>query len=498
MNATLNLIAIGLVVLATVGIGAFGLRISRTTGDFYVASRTVSPWMNASAIGGEYLSAASFLGVAGLVFANGNWGFWFPIGYTAGYLLLLLFVAAPLRRSGAYTLPDFTSARLDSRRVRRLTSLLVIVIGWLYVVPQLQGASLALGIAAGLPDWVGALLVAVVVASIVAVGGMRSITFVQSFQFWFKLAAIALPTLLIVLLTFQQVPQVISITPRVIGAIDPYYDSTHLTQIVSLMVALLLGTMGLPHVLVRFYTNPDGESTRRTTVLVLILLSAFYVFPTLLGLWGKVVAPDVLAGERTDAYVLLLPSALVPGPLGAALTALVLAGAFAAFVSTSSGLVISLAGVISQELAGGSVRGFRWAAIASVAVPLAVALLLTPGNLAGSVGLVFAFTAATIAPVMLLSVWWRRLTAQGAVAAMVTGSVLTAIAVALPYLFGWLFMTNNITSEQFQSTAVLLVLSSQPALISVPLSFAAAVFVSLATQPPKHADRFLARIHTPD
>src|SRR3954462_12317187 len=115
MSPAISLTAIGLVVAATIGIGLFGLRISRTTSDFYVASRAVSPRWNASAISGEYLSAASFLGVAGLVLKNGVEMLWYPVGFAAGYLALLLFVAAPLRRSGAFTLPDFCEVRLGSQ-----------------------------------------------------------------------------------------------------------------------------------------------------------------------------------------------------------------------------------------------------------------------------------------------------------------------------------------------------------------------------------------------
>lgn len=115
MNQTYALTAVTVVVLVTVLVGALGLRISRTTSDFYVASRTVGPRLNAAAISGEYLSAASFLGVAGLVLLQGPEMLWYPVGYTAGYLVLLVLVAAPLRRSGAYTLPDFAEARLQSR-----------------------------------------------------------------------------------------------------------------------------------------------------------------------------------------------------------------------------------------------------------------------------------------------------------------------------------------------------------------------------------------------
>ncbi|HTI21959.1 MAG TPA: cation acetate symporter, partial [Kutzneria sp.] len=170
MSSTYSAVFVALVLAAALLIGGYGLRISRTTSDFYVASRSVSPWWNASAIGGEYLSAASFLGVAGLIFAYGPDMLWYPIGYTVGYLVLLALVAAPLRRSGAYTVPDFAEARLESRRVRRMASVLSVGIGWLYLVPQLQGAGLTLTTVTGAPGWLGALLVAAVVAVNVMAG----------------------------------------------------------------------------------------------------------------------------------------------------------------------------------------------------------------------------------------------------------------------------------------------------------------------------------------
>src|SRR3954464_13658639 len=199
MSPAISLSAIGLVVAATIGMGLLGLRLSRTTSDFYVASRAVSPRWNASAISGEYLSAASFLGIAGLVLAAGADMLWFPVGYTAGYLVLLVLVAAPLRRSGAYTLPDFAEIRLRSGLVRRTASVLVVGIGWLYLLPQFLGAGLALQTAAGAPRWLGTAVVVLVVVANVAAGGMRSVTIVQAFQYWLKLTAIGLPVVLLLL-----------------------------------------------------------------------------------------------------------------------------------------------------------------------------------------------------------------------------------------------------------------------------------------------------------
>ena len=321
MNTAVGLAAVAAVCAATVLIGIYGLRISRTTGDFYVASRTVKPWWNASAIGGEYISAASFLGVAGLILISGIDALWFPVGYTAGYLMLLLFVAAPLRRSGAYTIPDFAAARLDSTAARRVTSLLVVAVGWLYIVPQLHGAALTIRIATGLPGWAGAVVVVVVVVLSVVTGGMRSITFVQAFQYWLKLTALAVPVVFILLVLTGS-----GQSPTGGGAaFDPALDvsgDASLYRNISLIVALLFGTLGLPHVLVRFYTNPDGAAARRTTQLVLGLLALFYLFPTIYGVLGRLHTPRLAGGGQSDATVLLLPGRIVDGLAGDLLSAL--------------------------------------------------------------------------------------------------------------------------------------------------------------------------------
>ena len=199
MSSGLQISAVAVVAVATVAVGALGLRRAHRTSDFYVASRTVSPRWNAAAISGEYLSAASYLGIAGLILAYGVDMLWYPVGYTAGYLVLLALVAAPLRRSGAYTLPDFAEIRLGSLQVRRVASLLVVLIGWLYLLPQLQGAGLTLATQTGAPTWLGGLVVCAVVLAAVYFGGMRSITFAQAFQFWLKLTALMIPAIVLVI-----------------------------------------------------------------------------------------------------------------------------------------------------------------------------------------------------------------------------------------------------------------------------------------------------------
>ncbi|MFC6239481.1 sodium/solute symporter, partial [Longivirga aurantiaca] len=332
MTSWWPVVAIVVVVVATVGIGLFGVRVSRTTSDFLVASRSVSPLLNASAIGGEYLSAASFLGIAGLVLTYGVDMLWFPVGYTVGYLVLLILVAAPLRRSGAYTLPDFAEMRTRSQKVRLTSSALVVLIGWLYLLPQLQGAGITLQALTGAPQWAGSLVVAVVVGITVATGGMRSITVVQAFQYWLKLVAIALPAVLIVAAWYGDGAPVF--TDGGWGEPLSGYGGREypLYSTYSILLATFLGTMGLPHVLVRFYTNPDGRAARRTTLAVLGLLSMFYVFPPVLGALGRVYAPELAGTDQADTIVLRLPALVFEGWPGQALSALVAAGAFAAFL----------------------------------------------------------------------------------------------------------------------------------------------------------------------
>jgi len=484
MSVVLDLSAFVLVLVATVVLAVMGVRMSRTTSDFFVASRSARPVWNASAISGEYLSAGTFLGLAGLVLLVGSDGFWFPIGYAAGYLLLLLFVAAPLRRSGAYTIPDFVEARLESRTVRRVTSLLVLVIGWLYIVPQLHGASLTLGVVADLPPWVGAVVVAVVVSGIVAAGGMRAITVVQAMHYWVKLSALAIPAVLMLIVLSGREPSSDTVVafPAELGpvAADPYSTA-------SLMIALLLGTIGLPHVLVRFYTSPDGASARRTTVLVVAMIGLFYAVSGTLGLIARVAAPDLALPGVADTVVLALPARLLPEPLGTIVTAIVVAGAFAAFLATSSGLVVSLAGVISQDLFDGSVRSFRLSAVLCVVAPLIVALLTGPEALVSSVGTVFLVAATSLTPVILLGVWWRGLTARGALAGMLVGALTVGASL----------IASIALDPQARAAASWI---TQPAAWAIPLVVVVIVLVSRwdRRRIPGRAEWYLTRLHLPE
>ncbi len=493
--------AVVVVSLLTLGIGFWGLRVSRTTSDFFVASRTVRPALNASAIGGEYLSAASFLGVAGLILTFGADMLWYPVGWTAGYLVLLVLVAAPLRRSGAYTLPDFAEARLGSRQVRALTSLLVVAIGWLYLIPQFQGAGFTLRLATGIDARLGGLVVAVVVLASVLSGGMRSVTFVQAFQYWLKLTALLVPLVFLLLVWMgdgspSPADPVFDVASQSGSWADPLSghgtdSASHpLYSTYSIIIATFLGTMGLPHVVVRFYTNPDGRAARRTTLVVLGLLGMFYVLPPVYGALGRIYAGDLIAAGRSDAVVLELPSRMVGGTLGELLSALLIAGAFAAFLSTSSGLTIAVAGVVSQDIMQRwlpGVAAFRVAAVVAVVFPYALAVAAQDVGVATAVGLAFAVSASTFCPLLVLGIWWSRLTDAGAYAGLLVGGFLSGIAVVRT------FFSDGGTSWFSAFLA-------QPAAWTVPLAFLTMIGVSLLTPQRRapHVSTFMIRLHTPE
>ena len=502
MNGSIvpGVVAVVVVTAVTLAIGTWGLRFSRTTSDFFVASRTVHPRLNASAIGGEYLSAASFLGVAGLLLVGGAEMLWYPVGWTAGYLVLLVLVAAPLRRSGAYTLPDFAEARLGSRRVRAACSLLVVGVGWLYLLPQFEGAGLTLEATVGAPRWAGPVIVGAVVLVNVISGGMRSITFVQAFQYWLKLTALLVPAMFLLILWLGDGrPAAVTTVPD--GWSAPVASgSMGLYTTYSIIVAVFLGTMGLPHVVVRFYTNPDGRGARRTTLVVLALLGLFYLWPPVYAALGRVYGERLLADGRSNVLVLELPRAMVPGLGGEVLTGLVTAGAFAAFLSTASGLAIAVSGVLTQDVtsrllgwrrnvAGATtvIPAFRLAAVLAVVLPALVALRVQDIGVAHSVGLAFAVAASTFCPLLVLGIWWRGLTDSGAIAGLAAGglgagsaAILNLLGVSLD---GWIG-----------------VLLGHPAAWSVPLAFGVMILVSMATaqRAPAHVQRFMVRLHTPE
>lgn len=629
-------ILVGLVVLATIGLGIYTGRISRTASDFFVAGRSVSVFWNASAISGEYLSAASFMGVAGLVMRYGYDVIWYPVGYATGYLFLLLFIAGPLRRFGAYTIPDFAEGRFNSRTFRKIAVTFVLFIGFFYTMPQMKGAGVAMNSILGTPYWVGVVLVGVVISFNVALGGMKGITLVQAFQYWLKMFAIAVPAFILMAvfgpydrfvsrasaepgaypayqnnvtrafkagdaLTLPPVPgyrlefetgaqakslgparkpepgedpvpaasflttgatadasggfswpagSVLELRPAPVtrggqpvlrgdkpvltGAklefaaparvrfaagqpaagtvknsawVAPFGGLTNkqgypLLYTFSLIIGLIFGTAGLPHILVRFYTNPDGRAAKRTTLWVMVLIGVFYMFPALWGAMGRFLMPELYANGRTDAVVVELPRVL-GGTWGEVLRGITCAGAFAAFMSTFSGLLVSMSGAVAHDIYGSILRpeatpperlaAFKIAAVVVGALATLLGLMAESWDIAMLVGWAFAIAAASYFPLLLLGSWWRGLTVKGAAAGMLGGGLASLGAIVLTMLIDKKLLAW--TPDPFVRT-----LMEQPAIWGVPLSLGLMALVSQITRReiPKDVDTLMLRLHAPE
>ncbi len=607
--AVLGLLA---TLVATVAVGVFARRYARTTSDFLVAARAVRPAANAAAISGEYLSAASFLGIAGLVMKFGYDVLWYPVGYAAGYLVLLIFIAGPLRRFGAYTIPDFAEGRFNSPGFRRLAVGLVVVVGLFYTLPQMKAAGITMASAAGVPYAAGVGVMAVVVVTIVMASGMRGVTLVQAMQFAIKLFAISLPAF-VLLVHFGtpaslfaavagreaaappqpvavhaapgdewQVTQAVTVhvdrpatvlllpgrpahavyvgapqapppaaagTPVTLsgddtlpagrvrweqaadvhlpaGAPVPYGAQTPpsatsswlrpfgplaggsgqpLLFTYSLIVAILCGTMGLPHILVRFYTNPDARTARRTAWLVLILVGLFYLWPPLYGVIGRLRAPQLYTGDLTDSVVLLLPRQVGPHLVGDTLAAITAAGAFAAFAATLSGLLISLAGALGHDLygrwlrpqAGGAARSraFRASALVAGLAAALLGLLVENFDINVLVGWAFAIAASSFFPLLVLGIWWRGLTTAGAALGAAVGGLTATLAIVATMLAA---ASSQLSDVLIRHPALAVVLA-QPAVVTIPFAFAVMVSLSLLRPgPPQGVAAKMVQLHIPD
>lgn len=619
-----------LVTVATVLLGVIATKRAQSASDFFVAGRQVSVFMNASAISGEYLSAASFMGVAGLVMRFGYDAMWYPVGYAAGYLFLLLFIAGPLRRFGAYTIPDFAEGRFDSPLFRKIAVSFVMFIGFFYTMPQMKAAGVTMGSIMQWPYWVGIVVVGTVITFNVALGGMKGITFVQAFQYWVKAFAIAVPLFVIMsvyggytstlsktagdasgfpvlsadgtykingkakaptnVVAFQAVEADVTFkSPTVIGKVSPsrkpeageddlvldaivkagpvtegtaihlvpvivtkggvpvekdgkavvtgvkleFYDPAELSlakglpvpnaqrnskwlapfgtltskhgypllYTYSLIIALICGTAGLPHILVRFYTNPDGRSAKKTTFWVMVLIGVFYFFTPIWGAVGREFIPGLYVPNKTDYVVINLPGQ-VPGLWGDVLKGITSAGAFAAFMSTFSGLLVSMSGAWAHDIFGRILKpesspterisAFKVAAIVIGVISMVLGLFIESFDIAMLVGWAFAIAAASYFPLLLLGAWWRGLTATGAASGMLVGGLASLTAIIA-------FML----SERKVFTIVdplIKSLCEQPAIWAVPLSLGVMYVVSRATKAsiPADVDEKMLRLHAPE
>jgi cation/acetate symporter len=559
-------------VIATIYMGFWSAKKAKTASDFFVAGRSVSVGWNAAAISGEYLSAASFMGIAGMVMSSGYDALWYPVCYACGYLFLLLFIAGPLRRFGAYTIPDFAEGRFDSPLFRKIAVTFVLFIGFFYTMPQMKGAGTALAyIVPGLPYWVGVALVGAVITVNVALGGMKGITLVQAFQYWLKMFAISVPVF-VLLAVFggygshldanvsapekaagvtwnqaasdagveRQAPPANDAAKKIsvpaddawISPFGPRSSKPALTAkaagveiedtrpfallwTFSLIIALVCGTAGLPHILVRFYTNPDGVAAKRTTMWVMILIGVFYLFPPIFGALGRNLMPELYAGgasvKGTDGAVLNLPLMLndkIGKPWGSILSGVTCAGAFAAFMSTFSGLLVSITGALAHDIYGRMLRPqstpeqrmkmFKVCAFICGAAAILLGLVVEGFEINMLVGWAFAIAATSYFPLLFLSTWWRGITMKGAATGMLTGGLLSLTAI-VSTMFADNWGADGLKAWYAQHPLIR-TLAEQPAIWALPLALVLMIIISKATRTTVPADvrRKMLVLHAPE
>jgi cation/acetate symporter len=478
-----------------------------------------------------------------------------------------LFIAGPLRRFGAYTIPDFAEGRYDSPLFRKIAVVFLLFIGLFYTLPQMKGAGTTLAyIFPGLPYWVGVAVVGAVITLNVALGGMKGITLVQAMQYWMKMFAISVPVFVLMAvfggygknlgandgrsLAAALNPVAEISAPVVAGAestegitrkplpakapsdeawIAPFGPLTtkaakaaglsaeegkplSLVYTYSLIIALVCGTAGLPHILVRFYTNPDGVAAKRTTMWVMILIGVFYVFPPVMGVIGRNLLPELYAAtgaKGTDKIVLELPRIINEryGVWGSVMSGIACAGAFAAFMSTFSGLLVSMTGALAHDVYGRMLRPnsspeqrmkmFKFAAIGIGAVSVLLGSQVEDLQINFMVGQAFAIAAASYFPLLFMSVWWRGMTMKGAATGMLSGGIAALICTTIINLSD----LKKIDLASFWAAHPLLrILCEQPAIWAVPLAIGLMIVVSklTASQIPGDIRMKMLVLHAPE
>ena len=479
----------------TLAITFWAARRTRTTEQFYAAGRSISAGQNGFALAGDYMSAASFLGIAGLVATSGFDGLIYSTGWLVGWPVVLFLIAEPLRNLGRYTFTDVLSFRLRQKPVRIAAALGSLAVVSLYLIAQMVGAGNLIKLMFGLPYETAIVIVGAVMLAYVLFGGMIATTWVQIVKAALLLGGAALLAVL-VLAQFGFNPLRLFATAAErygAGVLAPGKLISSPWEAVSLGLALMFGTAGLPHILMRFYTVPDARAARQSVFWATGLIGCFYLLTFVLGFGAMVlVGHDAIVAVDKGGNMAALLLAEVLG--GKSLLGFIAAVAFATILAVVAGLTLSGAAALSHDLWVNVVRHgdaphdeqLRVARLASVllgVLAVTLGLLFKGQNVAFMVGLAFALAASGNFPALVLSIYWQRFTTAGAVTAIVTGTTVAAVLI-------YLSPTIQIDILHHQQAWFPL---KNPALVSMPLAFLVAVAVSLIAPEPAASAGFAAK-----
>jgi cation/acetate symporter len=489
MNATAigqpNAVAMVLFVVfiaITLGITWWAARRTRSTEQFYAAGRSISPGQNGFALAGDYMSAASFLGIAGLVSTTGFDGLIYSTGWLVGWPVVLFLIAEPLRNIGRYTFADVVAARLRQAPVRVAAAFGTLATVLLYLIAQMVGAGGLIRLMFGLSYETAIAIVGAAMIGYVLFGGMLATTWVQIVKAVLLLGGACLLALL-VLARFGMNPAALFAAAAErfgAGVLAPGKLVSNPLDAISLGMALMFGTAGLPHILMRFYTVRDARAARKSVFYATGLIGFFYLLTFVLGFGAMVlVGPDVI--RAVDAGGNMAAPLLAEQLGGTPLLGFIAAVAFATILAVVAGLTLSGAAALSHDLwvhvvrkgesdAGEQLRVARLATVVLGILAVILGITFKGQNVAYMVSLAFAIAASANFPALLLSIFWRRLTTAGAVASMVVGTASTLVLI-------WLSPTIQV--DILHRTTAWFPLKN-PALLTIPLSFAVGILVSLA------------------
>ncbi|WYP25475.1 cation acetate symporter [Alkalihalobacillus sp. FSL W8-0930] len=486
-----------LIVGSTLVITYYAAKRTKTASEFYTAGGGLTGWQNGLAIAGDYLSAASFLGIAGAIALFGFDGFFYSIGYLVAYLVVLFIVAEPLRNLGKYTLADMIHARFDARKVRGVAAFSTITIVIFYMIAQLVGAGALIQLLFGINYSWAVALVGVMMTIYVLFGGMTATSWVQIIKaVLLMVATLVISVMVLFKFNFNilgMFNEMKTVTDHGADFLNPGLQGRAPLDSISLMLALVLGTAGLPHILMRFFTVRDAKTARSSVVTATWIVGIFYVLTIFLGFGAAAfVGRDAIVAANSAGN---MAAPLLAEALGGELfMSFVAAVAFATILAVVAGLVLSGASAFAHDIFNQIIRkgkatekeqviAARSASVGVAVFSIILALFAQNMNVAFLVALAFCVAASANLPVIVYTIYWKRFNTSGAIWAMVTGLLTAIILVSL---------SPNVFAADGSAiiTGTPIFPLTNPAIISVPAGFLGGVIGTLLSKQKSDASKY--------
>lgn len=483
-----------LFVVATLIITVWAGRQTKSAADFYAGGRQFTAFQNGLAVSGDYMSAASFLGIAGAIALFGYDGFLYSIGFLVAWLVALLLVAEPLRNSGRYTMGDVLAYRMRQRPVRTAAGASTIVVSIFYLLAQMAGAGVLVSLLLGITSDAGKILIVALVGILmivyVTIGGMKGTTWVQMVKAVLLIAGTLLITFLVLLKFNFNVSDLLGTAASNSGKGSAFLEpglkygltETSKLDFISLGIALVLGTAGLPHILIRFYTVPTAKAARKSVNWAIGIIGGFYLMTIALGFGAAaLLTPEEItssnpAGNTAAPLLAMEIGGGGDSTGGAILLAVISAVAFATILAVVAGLTLASSSSFAHDIYANvirrgkatekeEVRAARYATVAIGIVSIALGALARDLNVAGLVALAFAVAASANLPTLLYSLFWKRFTTAGALWSIYGGLASSVLLVLFSPV------VSSKPSSMFPGVDFAFFPLENPGLISIPLGF---------------------------